>query len=88
MKRIILPSVFLFAAVLAGCQKEPEASVKRGNFKVEKLFTTPEGCTVSRFFDDRTVYFTDCRGETSYTQSCGPNCSETVNVSGSKRESN
>lgn len=86
MKSKLLPLAVLSAAmfVIVGCQKEPEASVRSGNFKVEKLFTTKEGCTVSRFQDDRTVYFTDCRGSTMYEESCGKNCSETVNVSGGK----
>jgi hypothetical protein len=84
MKRVLLSFLAITTVLLVGCQKEPEASVKQGNFKVEKLFTTKEGCTVSRFQDDRTVYFTDCRGSAIYEESCGKNCSETVNVSGGK----
>lgn len=84
MKRALLSILAISTVLLVGCQKEPEASTRQGNFKVEKLFTTPEGCTVSRFQDDRTVYFTDCRGSTTYERSCGKNCSETVNVSGGK----
>ncbi|MNC23630.1 hypothetical protein D3C75_716600 [compost metagenome] len=84
MKSKLLPLAVLSAAlfVIVGCQKEPEASVRSGNFKVEKLFTTKEGCTVSRFYDDRTVYFTDCRGETTYESSCGKNCTQTDTVGG------
>lgn len=86
MKSKFLPLAVLSAALvlIVGCQKEPEATVRNGNFKVEKLFTTKEGCTVSRFYDDRTVYFTDCRGGTSYEASCGKNCVESVDVSGGK----
>lgn len=84
MKRVILSFLAITTVLLVGCQKEPEASTRQGNFKVEKLFTTKEGCTVSRFQDDRTVYFTDCRGSAIYEDSCGKNCSETVNVSGGK----
>lgn len=84
MKRVLLSFLAITTVLLVGCQKEPEASTRQGNFKVEKLFTTKEGCTVSRFQDDRTVYFTDCRGSAIYEESCGKNCSETVNVSGGK----
>lgn len=87
MKSKFLPFAVLSATLMlvVGCQKEPETTVKTGNFKVEKLFTTKEGCTVSRFYDDRTVHFTDCRGETNYEQSCGKNCSETVNIAGARK---
>ena len=84
MKRLLLSALAISTVLLVGCQKEPEASTRQGNFKVEKLFTTAEGCTVSRFHDDRTVYFTDCRGSTTYQQSCGKNCTSTVNVDGGK----
>lgn len=84
MKRVLLSFLAISTVLLVGCQKEPEEAVRNGNFKVEKLFTTKEGCTVSRFRDDRTVYFTDCRGSTMYEESCGKNCSETINVSGGK----
>lgn len=84
MKRILLSSILIATALLVGCQKEPETSTKQGEFKVEKLFTTKEGCTVSRFHDDRTVYFTDCRGETSHQYSCGKNCTATDTVGGNR----
>lgn len=61
---------------LAGCQKAPESTKGVNGFKVEKLFDY-DGCTVYRFYDDRTVYFTRCEGSkptTAYSESCGKNC--------------
>jgi len=69
----------MLAILLVGCKKPPEESNSRGEFKVEKLFTH-EGCSVYRFYDDRTVYYTNCNGETAYRQSCGKNCSRDDNV--------
>lgn len=67
-------AVILIAAVgLFGCQKQPEVSTHQGNFNVEKLFTH-EGCTVYRFYDDRTVYYTNCQGQANTQYSCGKNC--------------
>lgn len=57
----------LMLLALMGCQKEAEQSQAAGsNFKVDKLFTV-DGCTVYRFTDARTVYFTNCRGSASYS---------------------
>lgn len=85
MKRVLLPFLAIATVLLVGCQKEPEASTKRGNFKVEKLFTDSQGCTVSRFYDDRTVYYTNCVGQTSKEESCGDNCTFTDTVMGGKK---
>lgn len=72
-----IPLILL--ALLAGCKEAPESSKHVGNFKVEKLFEV-DGCTVYRFYDDRTVYFTNCGNKptTSYTESCGKNCTRTM----------
>lgn len=75
MKYLII-AVMLF---LAGCQKPASESKSSGNFNVETLFTH-DGCTVYRFQDDRTVYFTNCTGATQYQENCGKNCSRTVGV--------
>lgn len=57
----------LIVLALTGCQKEAEQSQAAGsNFKVDKLFTV-DGCTVYRFMDARTVYFTNCTGSASYS---------------------
>lgn len=68
----------LFVLALAGCKKEPTGpSQFKGGFKVETLFTH-EGCTVYRFEDDRTIYFTKCEGAASSSaipiQNCGKSC--------------
>ena len=69
--------VLLSLLALAGCQKNPESTAHVGNdFKVAKLFEY-DGCTVYRFYDDRTVYFTRCEGNkptTAYSESCGKGC--------------
>lgn len=76
----ILCGVIIAVAVLSGCQKAPESSRTAGQgFNVEKLFTV-DGCTVYRFYDDRSVYFTNCNGATQWQQSCGKNCQQTVGV--------
>lgn len=82
MKRVLLSFLAITTVLLVGCQKEPETTVRKGNFKVEKLFTDSQGCTVSRFYDDRTVYYTNCRGQASSEESCGDGCTETQTVTG------
>ena len=70
----------LAVLALTACQKDPESSKHVGGFQVQKLFEV-DGCTVYRFHDDRTVYFTKCdgiRSNTSYTESCGKNCTRTI----------
>lgn len=63
---------------LTACQKDAESLARVGHdFKVEKLFTH-EGCTVYRFDDTRTVYYTNCQGSTQ--SSCGKNCQQTVDT--------
>lgn len=86
MKRVFLSLLAAATVMLAGCHKEPESSTKRGNFKVEKLFTDSQGCTVSRFYDGQTVYYTNCVGQTSKEESCGKNCTYTDIVMGGRNE--
>ena len=63
---------------LTACQKDAQQSEYTGaGFRVEKLFTH-EGCTVYRFHDDRTVYYTNCKGSTQ--SNCGKNCEQTVDT--------
>ena len=69
-------TVIALAILLTACQKPPETSKRAGSsFDVEKLFTV-DGCTVYRFYDDRTVYFTDCQGATRWTESHGKTSSD------------
>ena len=62
---------------LTACQQKAERSTQLPNYKVETLFTH-EGCTVYRFDDGRTVYYTNCQGSTQ--SSCGKNCEQTVDT--------
>lgn len=66
VKVSITAAIFIgLALALSGCQKAEEESKRVGNFQVEKLFTY-DGCTVYRFEDARTVYYTNCQGTTQY----------------------
>ena len=78
-----LVTILLASVALVGCQKPAEESQRKGDFKVEKLFTY-EGCSVYRFYDDRTVYYTNCNGQTQSSHSCGKGCSTTDIVSTTK----
>lgn len=75
MKKLLLFSVLLLVA----CQKAPESTKQIGEYNIQKLFTY-ENCTVYRFIDDRTVYFTNCNGETQSDYSCGKGCVRTDQV--------
>ena len=67
MNKLILVSVVLLGA----CQGHPETVTKvNQDFQVEKLFTF-EGCTVYRFQDAGTVYFTNCKGSVKWEKSHG-----------------
>ena len=70
----------LALTVLAGCSKPAETSTAVGvEFTVDKLFTH-EGCTVYRFYDGGTRYFTNCQGSTSWTEQCGKGCTRQVGI--------
>ena len=66
MKRIAL--IAMLALTVAGCSKNAERTEIRGagGFEVQTLFTH-EGCTVYRFYDDRTVYFVKCENGSART---------------------
>ncbi len=80
MKKLLLVLVVGF---LTACNNQPEATVQKGEFRVERLFTN-EGCTAYRFSDaGHFVYYTDCSGTTQSTRvrQCGKvPCNENVNV--------
>lgn len=82
MKALI---VLLAVSTLTGCQKQAESTQAAGSgFNVEKLFTV-EGCSVYRFRDAmRPIYYTNCKGATHTTESCGKNCSYSHNVVGGR----
>lgn len=80
----------LFAAAIAllliGCAAEPQELVQGNNKDVEVyLLTEADGCKIYRFMDSgRFHYFTRCAANenvsTSSVQSCGKNCTESVEV--------
>ena len=72
MKPVILLSALL---LLAGCRTEEETeAAKQERLHDVTLVRQIDGCNVYRFYDRYryTVYFSDCRGQTSYEQSGGP----------------
>lgn len=79
--RLIPVVVAVFMLLFAGCQKSGERKEKTSNeqFKVTLLFEH-DGVKVYRFYDGRDVYYTDARGQTAWTESCGKNCSRPVKV--------
>lgn len=73
-------------AILAGCGKQAEFKMSEKSehssnkdIVVEKLFTH-EGCTVYRFKDYRTHYFSKCQNTSEVmsgqSESCGKNCTK------------
>lgn len=83
MKRYLF--ILAAAIVITGCdqRKQAETSTKAGTeFVVDKLFTV-DNCTVYRFLDGgRLRYFTNCKGTTEWTESCGKNCTNSVGIDG------
>ena len=77
------PLLLLILVTLAACNGEPEIRTQvNAGFAVDKLFIY-EGCTVYRFRDGGyNRYFTNCKGETFWNQSCGKNCSRGVQIPG------
>lgn len=59
----------LMGALLSGCPGAGEPvtpSESSDNFRVERLFTIEEGCTIYRFHDNGYAhYFTTCEGSTT-----------------------
>lgn len=72
----------IIALLLIGCAKEPVSTSQTNNPDVAvSLLFVNEGCSVYRFYDDgRHHYYTNCSGTlTTRTESCGKNCTKTVN---------
>lgn len=65
MRIILLVTCLLFIS----CKKEAKSTEQTSNpkFQAELLFEH-DGVKVYRFYDGRSIYYTDCRGKTSYTQ--------------------
>lgn len=70
MKKALI-GVLVAMALLTGCKEDGAhvGNVQMANpgddYSVRELFTA-DGCTVYRFYDGRTVYFTNCKGTTSW----------------------
>lgn len=82
MIRIVL--IAMLALAISGCERAQPESTTTTTYgtQVAKLFTVDD-CTVYRFMDDgRFRYFTNCHGSTSWTESCGKNCTSHQGVSG------
>jgi hypothetical protein len=61
----------LLGMALAACHGGSERTAQTpAGYQVEALFTH-EGCTVYRFYDAGTRYFTDCRGSTQWDERSG-----------------
>lgn len=84
-KTIAALIVFIFA--LVACARAPESSVRAGvEFKVDTLFTH-DGCTVYRFMDAGNLrYFTNCSGQTSWSESSGKSSRKMEIVGGKSAE--
>lgn len=65
MKKLLF--VLIVATMLSGCEKDAESTTQVGNgINLEKLFTQGD-CTMYRFHDEgRTIYWSDCSGQTQY----------------------
>ena len=66
---------------LAACVQDrvPQSTEAAGNgYKLSLLFEV-EGCKVYRFRDSgEYIYLSTCPGRTSYENSCGEGCTETI----------
>lgn len=81
MKKLLVLIAFVFVSGCIPVQSENTQHTVTGA-SVEKLFTV-DGCSVYRFSDaGRRVYFTNCRGNTQWKETCGKNCYRDVIVSG------
>jgi hypothetical protein len=68
---------------LSSCTKDAAYSETSSNreFKVETLFEY-DGCKVYRFVDASTKYFTNCKGSTQWTETCGKSCNRNIEIKG------
>ncbi len=69
---------------LSGCYEKPISVIKTDNQDIDvKLLFSHKGCSVYRFEDAGTHYYTDC-GETISTKSCGKGCRRDENIRSEK----
>lgn len=72
------------AVLIVACERKALSRNQTANreFNVDFLFEY-EGCRVHRFYDyGHYLYFTNCKGQTHWTESCGKNCRRNVSVNG------
>ena len=69
MKQCLLQVGLIFLLLLSlGCQKPAQETVIPSNQKYQlELLFEHEGIKVYRFYDGRTIYFTDARGVTEWS---------------------
>jgi hypothetical protein len=82
--------IILFCLVALNCVKDPinVSKTNNENYEVSFLFEF-EGCRIYRFHDGGyNRYFSNCRGNTSWIESCGKNCSRSMEVIGDSRYDN
>ena len=77
MRNLILVAA-LAAVALTGCMKDTtpmEAHYSPNGIEVQTLFVN-NGCTVYKFYDNRYVYYADCKASVSTDEqhSCGKGC--------------
>jgi hypothetical protein len=72
----------LIALTSMGCSGDPlrVSMTNNAQYSVGLLFEN-DGCRVYRFNDGGHKYYTDCRGETAWTESCGKACTRNMNNS-------
>ena len=81
--------ILLIVLLISGCVNESleKKSTDNSHIPVEKLFTY-DGCVVYRFFDGGSArYFTNCKGTTSWQESCGKSCTKKFSVMGGQNDS-
>lgn len=82
MNKLFVPLSFLFIVGCTGAAQKTEYT-ENSDFKVDFLFEYDE-CKVYRFYDGRNRYFTNCKGSTQWSESCGKNCTRDSGVQGGK----
>lgn len=79
--------LLLASLLLTACTNRVQNRVKTSNSDIDAgLLFELDGCKIYRFYDGGSRYFTNCKGSTSWVESCGKNCSKNVEVNGGKHD--
>lgn len=74
----------MYILFLSGCYANPISTIKTDNKDIDvKLLFSHEGCSVYRFEDAGTHYYTNC-GETISIKTCGKGCRYNENIQSEK----